>query len=464
MGGDVVDEAVAALRAAHTALAGLPVEVLTRPQLLAVLDEVETLSCQLPAHRHGLLARLQTQATPTQLGAKSWRQVLAIRWRLSSKEAGRRLAEAAVLAPRRAVSGEPLEPVLAYTAAAQTHGAITAEHVRVLRTAMESIPAGVDAATRHQVEADLVRAALGAGPKELKDTADRLIFLLDQDGPEPDDTQRAARREIRMGPQHPDGNSKITGTLSPEGRAIWEAIWAKLAAPGMGNPDDAQPCVSGTPSQAQIEGDHRSLAQRQHDALVAIGRSVLESGALGQHNGVATSIIIRTTVQDLEHRAGVGVTAGGTVLPLATLIRMAARAHPWLAVFDRASGSALDLFRSRRSASVAQRIMLIARDGGCTKPGCTVPAYGCQVHHAAADWADDGQTNVDDLGLACGPDNRMVEPGGWSTRLNDRHEVEWIPHHSWTPAKPASTPTTPPNDSSAHQTTTTPADPNPTPP
>ena len=106
---------------------------------------------------------------------------------------------------------------------------------------------------------------------------------------------------------------------------------------------------------------------------------------------------------------------------------MAAHANHYLAVFDKATGSALDLFRARRVASPAQRIMLIARHGGCTKPGCTVPAYGSQVHHAACDWAQDGQTNIDDLGLACGPDNRMVGPGGWTTRINPANDVEWIP-------------------------------------
>ena len=78
--------------------------------------------------------------------------------------------------------------------------------------------------------------------------------------------------------------------------------------------------------------------------------------------------------------------------------------------------------------SPAQRIMLIARDGGCTKPGCTVGAYGSQVHHVVADWADGGNTNIDELGLACGPDNRMVgEHGGWTTTINARGDVEWIP-------------------------------------
>jgi hypothetical protein len=96
-------------------------------------------------------------------------------------------------------------------------------------------------------------------------------------------------------------------------------------------------------------------------------------------------------------------------------------------VFDGVTGAALNLYRTKRTASPAQRIMLIARDGGCTKPCCPVGAYGSQVHHAVADWANDGNTNVDDMTLACPPDNRMVGPGGYTTSINDRHEVEWAP-------------------------------------
>ena len=140
------------------------------------------------------------------------------------------------------------------------------------------------------------------------------------------------------------------------------------------------------------------------------------------------SIIIRTTLQDLESRAGVGVTGGGTIMPITDVIRLAAHANHYLAVFDGATGSALDLFRARRVASPAQRIMLIGREGGCTKPCCTVGAYGSQVHHVVADWVDGGNTNVDELGLACGPDNRMVDQdGGWTTSINARGEVEWTP-------------------------------------
>ena len=411
---------------AKVAAAGI--ETFTSAQLLDFLDELETLSCELPPQWHRGLTRLQTETGPRALGAKSWNEVLRIRWRISTAEAARRLAEAAVLGPRQTLIGQPLAPVLAATAAAQGAGLINAEHVDKIRDAMGRIPAFVDAPTRDQIETDLVRLAVGVGPAELKKTADRLLFLLDQDGPEPDERERARKRGLTVGPQGRDGLRPVTGHFTPEAWAIYEAILAKWAAPGMCNPDDPAPCVSGTPSQAQIDTDGRTRAQRQHDALIAVGRNALESGELGQHNGLPTSIIIRTTLQDLESRAGVGVTGGGTMLPIGDVIRLASHAHHWLAIFDGATGQALNLFRSKRVASAAQRIMLIGREGGCTKPCCPVGGYGSQVHHALRDWAEGGNTNVDELTLACGPDNRLVDRnGGWTTTINAHGDVEWTP-------------------------------------
>ena len=75
-----------------------------------------------------------------------------------------------------------------------------------------------------------------------------------------------------------------------------------------------------------------------------------------------------------------------------------------------------------------------SKDRGCTRPGCTVPGYWCQVHHAETGWADNGQTNIDDLTLACGPDNRLVKPGGWKPQKRRKDgRTEWIPppHLDW---------------------------------
>ena len=139
--------AVAALRAAHDAVAAVPVDGCAKDELTEALDELEILACQLPVQRHRMLARLQNGTTPHEMGAKSWREVLAIRWRISPGEARRRLDEAAQLAPRQALSGEKLEPVLDSTAIAQSHGLINEEHVRILRDAMGRIPCAVDAIT-----------------------------------------------------------------------------------------------------------------------------------------------------------------------------------------------------------------------------------------------------------------------------------------------------------------------------
>ena len=122
---------------------------------------------------------------------------------------------------------------------------------------------------------------------------------------------------------------------------------------------------------------------------------------------------------------GSGVTAGGTLLPMADLIRMASHAIHYLVVYDKHTHEPLYL-RPHRSASPpsAQRIVLHARDRGCTKPGCTVPGYGTQVHHVNG-WAKGAQTNIDEEVLACGADNRLAEQG-WTVTIRNGI-VEWIP-------------------------------------
>jgi hypothetical protein len=61
-----------------------------------------------------------------------------------------------------------------------------------------------------------------------------------------------------------------------------------------------------------------------------MGRSVLASGELGKHNGLPCTIIVSTTLQDLQSAAGVAVTAGGSLLPMRDVIRLASQSqHYW---------------------------------------------------------------------------------------------------------------------------------------
>jgi Domain of unknown function (DUF222) len=104
-------------------------------------------------------------------------------------------------------------------------------------------------------------------------------------------------------------------------------MWAKLAAPGMANPDEDTPTVDGPPSQQAIDKDTRSQAQRQHDALTTALRALLASGELGQHHGLPASIIVTTTLAELEAAAGRGLTGGGSILPMSDVIRLARHAR-----------------------------------------------------------------------------------------------------------------------------------------
>jgi Domain of unknown function (DUF222) len=244
------------------------------------------------------------------------------------------------LGPRRAITGEPLPPLLTGTATAQRNGHIGAGHVRVLRDFVHGLPCSVDVETREIAEAHLAELAVEHRPDELAKLADRLTAYLNPDG-NFTDIDRARRRGLTLGTQDIDGMSRLSGWLTPDARATIEAVLAKLAAPGMANPDDVAPIVDGPPAEEAVQHDARSTAQRNHDALNAALRAVLASGKLGQHNGLPASIIVTATLQDLEAAAGRGLTGGGTLLPMSDVIRLARHAHHYLAIFN--NGKAIGL-------------------------------------------------------------------------------------------------------------------------
>jgi hypothetical protein len=424
---DTILAALDMIEAGHDMLAAESFDVLTHPELVAVLGRLETQACKQPAIAHRLIARLAAEADPKALGGTSLADVLATRLRISTGEARRRIKYADLLGPRRAMTGEELPPKLPAVAATLERGQVGPEHLRVIERFFDELPHSVDYATREHAEAQLAEIACGLGPAELRQAADRLMALLNQDGDLPDDADRARRRFLSVSKQGVDGMSEITGLLDPEARATVDAVLAKWAAPGMCNPDDDAPCVDGDAGAAAVQGDARSQGQRNHDALTAMGRSVLACGQLGKHNGLPATIIVSTTLQELQSGQGCAVTGGGSLLPMRDVIRLASHSHHYLVIFDQHTQVPLYLGRSKRLASAGQRIVLLAKDRGCTRPGCTVPGYWCQVHHAVNDWADGGQSNIDEETLACGPDNRLVEDGGWTTRKRKDGRTEWIP-------------------------------------
>ncbi|HZQ31737.1 MAG TPA: HNH endonuclease signature motif containing protein [Mycobacterium sp.] len=404
-------------------LDALDAEGLSSAQCREVLRRRAMLQRRLAAGDHGLINRLAA-CTSEELGGRV-AHVLADDLRIYRRDAAQLVEVAADLGPRRTLIGEPLPAKLEHTAAAAVAGTIGGEHVKVIRDFLAQLPCWVDESSRVRAERDLADAAARHRPDELKRLADHLELCLNPDGTFSDE-DRARRRGITLGRQGRDGMSRLSGYLTPEARAGLEPILAKLAAPGMCNPTDEVPTITGTPSQEAIDADTRSTGQRNHDALNALVRSVLMSGELGEHNGLPVSIIVTADLKDVQAKAGVA-RAGSTWLPMSDVIRMAGQAYHYLLLFDKAKPLELYKGRSTRLATAAQRLVLHAIDRGCSYPGCTVPGYGCQAHHATADWAAGGLTNINDLTLACGPHNRLVEEDGWTTRKREDGVTEWIP-------------------------------------
>lgn len=418
---EVLREDVEALRAVVSRFLGHSYGSLTNPERFALLEVLECELRRLRVPGHQLINQIGEQSDSTELGGKlSW--ALADRLHIGRVEAGRRIAEAADLGPRRALSGEPLPPVLPATAAAQRDGAIGAEHVAVIRRFFHQLPECVDIETCEHAETHLAMQAGQFRPDHLDKLARRLMDCLNPDGSYSDE-DRARVRGLMLGNQHADGMSRLSGWLTPEARATIEAVLAKLAAPGMANPYDDAPVVDGVPSLEAVHRDTRTPFQRNHDGLNAALRAILASGNLGQHNGLPAGIIVSTTLNELEAAAGQGLTGGGTILPMSDVIRLARHAHQYLAIFDK--GKALALYHTKRLASPGQRIVLYAKDRGCSHPGCDVSGYYCEVHHVTS-YATRPSTDIDELTFACGGHHPLAERG-WITRKNSHGQTEWIP-------------------------------------
>ena len=260
-------EAFDALEADVDRALELSFDALTTPERLVVLARCEVFRRRLPALEHPLINQISGQADATELGGKL-PSALADRLRITRAEASRRIGEAAELGDRKAITGDPLPPLLTATAEAQRDGRIGSAHVAVIRGFVHRLPDFVDLETRVKAEAQLAGLGGQHRPDELSRLADKLTDCLNPDGNFTDD-DRARRRGVTIGKQGIDGMSPITGYLTPEARATLDAVFAKLAAPGMCNPFDQQPVVDGTPSQDAIDGDTRRCAQRNHDALNA---------------------------------------------------------------------------------------------------------------------------------------------------------------------------------------------------
>lgn len=208
-----------------------------------------------------------------------------------------------------------------------------------------------------------------------------------------DKAMRAGRAFKRIG--ETAGFIEYLLRLDPEAAAILEAALDPLSRP---RPD--------LDWGGDTKDDPRRPETRRADALLEIiGRGV------GAPEGVTrtprTQLVVTMSLEALLNKLrGAGVCDNDAVLSPSTVRRLACEASIIPTVLGGRS-EVLDLGRTERFFSRAQRRAIALRDGCCSFPGCTVPPQWCDIHHVLH-WIDGGCTDLLNGVLLCGRHHTVV--------------------------------------------------------
>ena len=413
-------------------------------------DAIERARLGETARRRGAYQRLEQVAALDELrvaelsGDRSTERFLEQMWRIGASEAKRLVDESRDLCPRRSLGGEALPARLPCTATVAAAGQIGPAHIGIIRATMRRLDRVERLPLVEWVEAErrLADEATRLGPRGLQAIADRLLAHLDPDGEEPPEDD-AGRDDELLFTRRRNGVLLFRGRMSdpPDGEAFLGVI-DDLAAPC--GPDDT-----------------RALAQRRIEALKDLTADVRPRGVaadepgtgVGDEPGEAHDPAGETHEPDalipeprrpepahrrpapdrprgalltitIDHRwlrdaltdtGGYGVLESGLRVHPGTLRRWACDADIVPVVLG-AQSEPLDVGRRQRTAPDAIRRALNIRDGGCAFPGCSRPPRRCHAHHLR-EWADHGDTAVDNMCLLCRYHHQLIHHGHWTIEM-----------------------------------------------
>jgi Domain of unknown function (DUF222)/HNH endonuclease len=338
-------------------------------------------------------------------------------------EARRRVLAAEQVDRRVGLDGQPLPPRLPATAAAFTAGRIGLRHLEVLARLLTSPAAGrLAPQTWAGAEQQLAERAAEYPPAELQTWGARLLELLDQDGPQPDDRAPEPVNELFLTRHRGGAGGSVRGRIADA--AAFDTIATLLDAHAA--PRDPH--------------DHRPLPQRHADALAEVCGYLLDHGEqVPETGGHRPQLNVHLRLEDLEARCRGAVLDYGGALTPAALRALACDARVIPVVLGGA-GQPLDVGRATRTIPDGLRRAVVARDRGCAHPGCDRPPAWCQVHHIV-EWQHGGATAIHNCVLLCRFHHRLLHnDSGWTVRLtNGRPEFlppPWIDPHQTPRRKP----------------------------
>lgn len=387
----------AVLRAAAEATAALKAVADVDPIFMSVgekqaaLDALAVLDAQVAAERLAILAVADDVADVH--GARDVAGWLRGQGRLDSGHARGEVLLAADLQRLSVVAG------------ALRQGAISVVQAREIAAGLREVPDDIDADELERAQVWLVEQAATFGPRELKRLALRVFEVIAPDKAADherrllDKEERAARKRIHLTIRDGgDGTAYLKGRLSTADASRLKTYLHAFSSPRRSSGDGS--------------GDNSSSPAERTPYDVRMGRALSEfleavdPARLPLHGGSATTVIVTIQLDALLTGLGVATTDGGARITASEARRLACTADLVPAVLGTGS-EVLDLGRSARLFSRAQRKALAVRDGGCRAQGCTVEASWCEAHHLLP-WSRAGRSDLDNAVLLCGHHHRRI--------------------------------------------------------
>ncbi|WP_456283714.1 DUF222 domain-containing protein [Microbacterium sp. JZ101] len=338
--------------------------------------------------------------------------------------------------------------------------------------------ADADAADADAGDADAADADAMAGRDPLEELApvpplsvvnvhaQAWIDVLTADGTEPDPDRPERDRTLTLTPL-PSGAFRVNGTLVPEAGALLQNLLSAHTNPARhvtftetrdgdtgGGPDSGDGDVDAGGNTADDAGpgledgdgigaefgpvmpDTRSPGQKRHDAFFAMIQAASRAAETPTLGGAAPTVMIHITADDLTTtdtgtgggRRGIAHLDGVDAPVPATVARRIGCTGDILRAVFTPEGRILELRSIQRCFTPTQRKAIVARDGGCIIPGCTIPAAWCEIHHVQ-DHAQGGPTETDNGVLLCWWHHHHLDTSGWTIHMH--HGVPYIAPPRW---------------------------------
>jgi hypothetical protein len=307
-------------------------------------------------------------------------------------------------------------------AAGLNQGSVNLAQAKVIVRALNQLGEDVAPDLVARAEAHLVAQAAHFTPSKLKVLGDKILEVIapdDYDDAERknlEEQQRRASAATRLtfrkrGDGATDISARVPDSIAARLKAYLEAFTSPRRKDGNGNGTDGSGAGDGTggpgaggpgaggPITDPATGQRIPTDRKNGHAFCAL-LEALDPAALPIHGGNATTLVITINWDDLNNGTGGATLPDGSRISAGEARRLACTAGLLPAVLGSDS-EVLDLGRTRRLFTPAQRRALGIEYPTCRAEGCTIPATWCEAHHATEPWCQGGKTDLADADLLC---------------------------------------------------------------